>query len=426
VLISSGGPAGGRGPRAGHDVLVVGGGPAGRALAGACAAAGLRTALLDPAPDRPWRATYGCWADELPADLPASVVAARARGRAVAVREHSIGWDYAVLDVPALRAHLDAGMAGVTVLTGRATGSAGPGRVAVAGRPDVTAAVVVDAAGRGRPWSARAPGRVSAEQTAFGVEVDAATAAPIVAPGEALFMDWRPDHGEAGWPTFLYGIPLGGPGGGRVLLEETSLARRPGLPLPVLRRRLHARLAHHGVVVPPGAPTEKVSFPVDDPRHRDPGAVGFGAAAPFVHPATGFSVAPALRLAPVVAAALRAHLPGDPDAALRAARAAVWPARARAVHGFRHIGLEALLRMPPDRVPGFFDVFFGLPDRERWCYLTGREDLRGTVVTMTKLFAAAGWDLRRWLVTPALLPRLRVNRDDPDPVAPAADRHDAR
>jgi lycopene beta-cyclase len=194
----------------------------------------------------------------------------------------------------------------------------------------------------------------------------------------------------------------------------------------VLRRRLHARLAHHGVVVPPGAPTEKVSFPVDDPRHRDPGAVGFGAAAPFVHPATGFSVAPALRLAPVVAAALRAHLPDRPDAALRAARAAVWPARARAVHGFRHIGLEALLRMPPDRVPGFFDVFFALPDRERWCYLTGREDLRGTVVTMTRLFAAAGWDLRRWLVTPALLPRLHANRDEPDPVAPAADRHDAR
>jgi lycopene beta-cyclase len=142
----------------------------------------------------------------------------------------------------------------------------------------------------------------------------------------------------------------------------------------------------------------------------------------MVHPATGFSVAAALQLAPAVAAVLRAHLPGHPDAALRAARATVWPTTARAVHGFRHIGLEALLRMPPDRVPGFFDVFFGLPDRERWCYLTGRDDLRGTVVTMTRLFAAAGWDLRRWLVTPALLPRLRANPGEVEAVAPAAGR----
>ncbi len=89
-----------------------------------------------------------------------------------------------------------------------------------------------------------------------------------------------------------------------VLLEETSLARRPGLPLPVLRRRLLARLAHHGITPPADAPVERVRFPVDDPRHNAPGVLGFGAAAPLVHPATGFSVADALRLAPAVADAL--------------------------------------------------------------------------------------------------------------------------
>jgi lycopene beta-cyclase len=58
------------------DVLVVGGGPAGSALAGACARRGLATGLLAPAPERPWTATYGMWAAELPVDLPESVVAA--------------------------------------------------------------------------------------------------------------------------------------------------------------------------------------------------------------------------------------------------------------------------------------------------------------------------------------------------------------
>ena len=109
------------------DVLVVGGGPAGRALAGACARAGLSTALADPQLDRPFTATYGCWADELPAGIPESTIAARARGRAIAVGTHDLGWEYAVFDVEALRAHLDAQLAGVEVHAGRVSGPAGPG-----------------------------------------------------------------------------------------------------------------------------------------------------------------------------------------------------------------------------------------------------------------------------------------------------------
>jgi len=97
-----------------------------------------------------------------------------------------------------------------------------------------------------------------------------------------------------------------------------------------------------------------------------------------------------------------AHLPDGPDAALAAARAVVWSPSARAVHRFRRIGLEALLRMPPAEVPGFFDVFFALPSHQRWAYLTGRDDLGGTMRTMGGLFAAADLRLRRRLVLPAL------------------------
>ncbi|WP_343943318.1 lycopene cyclase family protein, partial [Pseudonocardia zijingensis] len=109
------------------DVLVVGGGPAGRALAAAAGERGLRTVLVDPAPEAPWRATYGCWAHELPAWLPSSAVAARASGCAIALSEHELGWEYAVLDVPALRAHLDGELArhGVRAHAGRVAGWAG-------------------------------------------------------------------------------------------------------------------------------------------------------------------------------------------------------------------------------------------------------------------------------------------------------------
>ncbi|MGL5850962.1 MAG: lycopene cyclase family protein [Phycicoccus sp.] len=389
-----------------HDVLVVGGGPAGRALAGACARAGLATALVDPHPDRPFTATYGCWAGELPSGLPPSVLAARAHGRAIGHRTHDLGWEYAVFDVPALRDHLDAGLDTVDVHAGRVTGPAGPGRVALDGGGELAASVVVDAAGRWQALGASTLRRVAAEQTAYGVVVPATDAEPIVPQGDALFMDWRADHGEGGWPTFLYGIPVGAD---RVLLEETSLARRPGLPVAVLRRRLHARLERHGIRVPHDASTETVRFPVDRPRHDTEAAIGFGAAAPLVHPATGFSIGAALGLAGPLADAVAAHLGAGPAAAGDAARRVVWSPSARSVHGLRRIGLEAMLRMPPAEVPGFFDVFFALPERQRWAYLTGRADLAGTMRTMAGLFAASDWRLRRRLMLPALLPALREN-----------------
>lgn len=382
------------------DVLVVGGGPAGRLLAVECARRGLRTTVFDPAPDRPWRATYAAWADELPPDLPAGLVAARARGRVVALSERALGWDYAVLDVPALRAHLDAALHrdGGTIRRGRAIGSPEPGAVTLADGHTARARVVVDAGGHRQPLNpAPRPRQSAAEQTAYGVVVDAATAAPVVTAGEALFMDWRRHHGEPGWPTFLYAVPLGG---GAVLLEETSLARRPGLPLPVLHRRLLARLAHHGITPPAGAPVEQVRFPVDSPRHRARSVLAFGAAAPLVHPASGFSVAAAMRLAPAVADAIAA---GGP------AHELIWSPAARTVHRVRRIGLEALLRMPPEQVPAFFEVFFDLPARHRWSYLTGRDDLRGTIATMNALFGRADWGLRGHLIGPALRPPLRDN-----------------
>lgn len=375
------------------DVLVVGAGPAGMALAAACAERGLRTTLVDPTPERPWRATYAAWRHELPTHLPTGVLAATvSQARAVARTDHALP-EYVVLDNTALRAHLQ--HPDVVMRPGKAVGvvhSGSGSTVLLADGERLAAALVVDATGARRALTGGPPQRPTAEQSAFGLLVPEDLVRDLLAPGEALFMDWRPAPDRSGgWPTFLYAVPVGG---GQVLVEETSLAHRPGLPAAVLRRRLCSRLDALGVPRHTLGPRERVLFPLDLPVPRPRRVVPFGSAAALVHPATGYSVATSLTLAPRVAQAIADTLPHGPAAAVTAAWRALWPPTASVVHMLRRRGLEALLTLPEAEVPEFFEAFFALPEHLRRAYLSGREDLRGTVTAMAAVFREVSWRLR--------------------------------
>ncbi|MBE9373498.1 lycopene cyclase family protein [Saccharopolyspora sp. HNM0983] len=388
------------------DVLVVGSGPAGRAAAAACSDAGLRTGVIDPAPRRGWPQTYAAWRDELPA-LPGDALAATAPQ--VLVR--GTGWHgwhrtYAVLDNTRLWQHL--WRADVTEITGRAVGvEHGPTGSTVVLRDGrrLAAAVVVDASGSSRALLGGRPARTAAEQTAVGAVLDARDAGELCPAGSAVFMDWQQaPHTRGGWPSFRYTVPLGG---GRVLVEETSLVRRPGLPLAQLRRRLTDRLAEHGALPDARLREERVRFPVDDPLPAAGRVIAFGAAGGFVHPATGFSVAASLRSAPWLAAAISAGLAGGPSAAVRAARQVLWPPRALSGRLLHRRALHALLGLPGAEVPEFFELFFGLPRRHREGFLSWPGDPRVTAAAMSALFARAPWRLRRRLAAGTALPRAR-------------------
>ncbi|WP_143267076.1 lycopene cyclase family protein, partial [Amycolatopsis thailandensis] len=270
------------------DVVIAGGGPAGRALARACARRGLETVLIDPAPGRRWRATYGLWADELPS-LPESAVAcAPSSTVAFGTAPHVLDRQYLVVDNAGLREWLGGGYDVVAgTVSGVDHGAQGSsvrledGRILAAG-------LYFDASGT-RPRGNRY------EQTAFGAVLPAEDALRLVDdPETAVFMDWR--ETESG---FLYVLPLGD---GTVLVEETSLARKPGLPLELLAARLRARLKAAGLTS--RGREERVRIVLDVPAPRHGRTVPFGAAGGLVHPATGYSVATSVRLAEPVADAV--------------------------------------------------------------------------------------------------------------------------
>lgn len=334
------------------DVVVAGAGPAGLAVAAACASRGLSVVVVAPAV-RPWSHTYGLWADELTAAEAALLdgTPAGTRYPTTLVRTgagaHDVGRAYARLDNALVHAALLDRVAAVR--TGSVEEIRAGRTVVLADGDELTGAVVVDARGGG-------PG--TAQQRAWGVRVEGPV--PDVVPdGGALLMDWAAlrDPADPQPPAFLYGMGLDD---GTVLLEATSLAARPPVPLPRLRDRLHAYLAERGLRTV-GDP-EKVAIPLDVPASRA-GGVSVGAAAGLVHPATGYSVATSLRLGPVVAdAVVRGAGPAELQALVR-------PRRRRTTLALLGLGREVLLGLDEPETDAFFTAFFTLPQRAWAAYL---------------------------------------------------------
>ena len=349
------------------DLVVLGLGPAGRALAHRAAASGLTVRAFDPAPDARWRRTFGLWADELPPWLPEGVVAAVSSPEVIARTRHALQRDYAVLDVDALQDTLS--LDGVDVRAERA------------GRDGHRGAFVVDA--RGPSDSNGAP-----RQTAAGVLVPAGT-------HEELWMDWRPAPGVANSApaSFLYAVRVTEDA---LLLEETCLAGAPALTVEELEVRLRSRLAAHGIEA--GALHERVDFPLLIPGpHRGRGWCGVGVRGTTLHPATGYSVAGSLGFADDAVSALHAgRNPVGTDAV--------------AAHRLRAAALHALLGMSAREQRDFFEVFFGLPDRHVRAFLAGRPEATTNAAAMAAAFVAAPWGLRRRLARAVTPPGSRPRR----------------
>jgi len=390
------------------DVGIIGAGPAGWALAAALQATGLTTMVVAPEPTATWLASYGMWVDEVPEWL-----AERAGGtsglfastwprvRVAGTTERIVDRTYGRLDNHVLRRHLVAGGHVAATVGGISHTRHGSRLHTTSG--DLSVRLVVDATGASSHWQQASSPGVGA-QVAYGLIVPTEVVPePWRAADVCTLMDWRPVGGAvtgtgdgSGDTTFLYVLNEGD----RALVEETSLVSRPPMALETLRRRLALRLGED--LTAEAQAVERVHIPMVPGRvrhRRSDRVVAFGAAAGYVHPATGYSVTASLRAAPRVAQAAAGAWEGsDVDDIARTVAEAVWPLAQRRVRALHDVGLAALQRLDGAATRTFFDAFFSLPAAQWSAYL--RVDAApGEVMTaMAGVFARLPWRVRGRLV----------------------------
>jgi flavin-dependent dehydrogenase len=413
------------------DVAILGSGPAAWAAASACCQEGLSVTLIAPNPHANWSQTYGVWVDQF--DAPVRKLFGLTDGdplplshqwpaiAAVTDSRRDLKRAYGLLDNAVVRATLEAqahatGLLTVRTATAQEVTHNQWSSVALSKGRAVSARLVIDATGSQSAFvqrqtaSGQQPGRTGnvhasatvnapgnatgyAMQAAYGVvaEVDRAPYA------SSVLMDWTgPNRRDA---SFLYALDLGG----RWLLEETSLARNPPLSPAELKARLEVRLAGMNVNITKVHAEEHVLFPMDLALPVvGQRTLAIGAAGAIVHPATGYSVAASLRLAPRLAESLReafenpsANAQDIVDAGWRA----VWPLDRRRARNLESYGLERLLTMSQSEIRAFFQTFFALGPEVMSTYLGGDASSSELAAVMWKVFQKAPMRLRSRLAS---------------------------
>lgn len=391
-----------------HDIVMIGSGPAGMALAAALCKAGLRVSGLTPGdPAAPWINTYGIWADELDGlDLP-DVLGPRWTDCSAYMHGPEIRLDrvYTLFDNQKLQSHLMAecergGMrwergaaAGIEHFPTHSTVTTQDGQT-------ISARLVVDASGH-FPALVQRPAKADvAYQAAYGVK--GRFSAPPVRTGQLVLMDYRADHLSATErksepPTFLYAMDLGDD---VYFVEETSLAYAPAVSLDLLKDRLYRRLAHRGIAIEEERHIERCLFPMNLslPDRTQP-ILGYGGAASMVHPASGYQVGMALKRASTVATAVAAALdgPSSPAGTAQAGWAALWPSSLIRNRNLYLLGLESLMSFNEAELYDFFTAFFGLPHPQWTGYLSNTLSTSELARTMLDLFTRAPNHVRKSL-----------------------------
>jgi lycopene beta-cyclase len=245
---------------------------------------------------------------------------------------------------------------------------------------------VIDATGSGAFLAQH--GRALGAQTAYGLALRGEEAPLGLAELGDVFtlMVWSAP------PTFLYSARFAD---GSMLVEETSLFAEPPHDIDDLRLRLARRLGSDLTSRATALERVHIAMGAELPSYTTR-TVGFGAAAGYVHPVTGYSVAASMRAAPRVADAVKRALDGRVAAVERSRMVwdTVWPNDLLRTRAWHDMGLAVLRSLPREQIPSFFDAFFSLPIEQSRQYLRVDGDVRVVRAAMLGVFRRVDTRLR--------------------------------
>ncbi|XP_006353544.1 lycopene epsilon cyclase, chloroplastic [Solanum tuberosum] len=401
------------------DLVVIGCGPAGLALAAESAKLGLNVGLVGP--DLPFTNNYGVWEDEfkdlglqaciehvwrdtivyLDDDDP--ILIGRAYGR---VSRH-------LLHEELLKRCVEAGVLYLNSKVDRIV-EATNGHSLVECEGDVVIpcrfVTVASGAASGKFLQYELGGPRVSVQTAYGVEVEVDN--NPFDPSLMVFMDYRDyvrhdaQSLEAKYPTFLYAMPMSPT---RVFFEETCLASKDAMPFDLLKKKLMLRLNTLGVRIKEIYEEEWSYIPVGGSLpNTEQKTLAFGAAASMVHPATGYSVVRSLSEAPkcafVLANILRQNhsknmltSSSTPSISTQAWNT-LWPQERKRQRSFFLFGLALILQLDIEGIRSFFRAFFRVPKWMWQGFLGSSLSSADLMLFAFYMFIIAPNDMRRGLI----------------------------
>ncbi|KAI4348629.1 hypothetical protein L6164_009332 [Bauhinia variegata] len=407
------------------DLAVVGGGPAGLAVAQQVSEAGLSVCAIDPNPRLIWPNNYGVWVDEFEDLDLLDCLDTTWSGAVVYIDEQTkkdLGRPYGRVN----RKQLKSKMLQKCILNGvkfhqakviKVIHEESKSMLLCNDGVTVQAAVVLDATGFSRclvqydkPYN---PGY----QVAYGIlaEVDEH---PFDVD-KMVFMDWRDSHlhdnkelkeRNSRIPTFLYAMPFSST---RIFLEETSLVARPGLRMDDIQERMVARLKHLGIKVKSIEEDEHCVIPMGGPLPVLPQrVVGIGGTAGMVHPSTGYMVARTLAAAPIVASSIVQCLDSGKSVSGIELSTQVWkdlwPIQRRRQREFFCFGMDILLKLDLPATRRFFDAFFDLEPHHWHGFLSSRLFLPELIFFGLALFSHASNTSRLEIMTKGTFPLVNM------------------
>ncbi|XP_023538578.1 lycopene epsilon cyclase, chloroplastic-like isoform X2 [Cucurbita pepo subsp. pepo] len=382
------------------DLVVIGCGPAGLALAAESAALGLKVGLIGP--DLPFTNNYGVWEDEFKdlgleeciehvwpdtviyLDDKDPVLIGRAYGR---VSRHLLHEELLKKCIKSGVSYLNSRVDSIIETTS--------GHSLLACEHDIFVpcrlATVASGAASGKLLQYEVGGPKVSVQTAYGVEVEVEN--NPYDPRLMVFMDYR-DYSnqetssmEEQYPTFLYAMPMTPT---KVFFEETCLASKEAMPFDLLKKKLMSRLKTMGIRIVKTYEEEWSYIPVGGSLpNTEQKNLAFGAAASMVHPAT------VLKRGQLKDGLANGRTYGNIS---MQAWNTLWPQERKRQRAFFLFGLALIVQLDIEGIRTFFRTFFQLPDWMWQGFLGSTLSSADLALFALYMFVLAPNDLRMCLV----------------------------